>query len=243
MGASKLFQRISLYFSSRIPNKKVKILQVSTVLTFVLHLGGSFYIFYTLIAPPRELLLALLGSATVAIGLALKDLVASLISGITLIVDPPFQVGDRVRFKGNLGEVKHIGLRAVRILTPEAQMITIPNMSFIDESVLCLNQGDLNLSTTTYFYISMDSDISKAQEIIRDIVMASRYIYLKKDVSIFVAQILKGPVVCLQLEVLAHVMDAKFEGRFTTELYVKIIPALLDVGIKFPREQAKIMKN
>lgn len=113
----KLLKTAAEKISRKIPSKRFRIAQITTILTFVLHLGGSFYIFYTLLSPPRELLLALLGSATVAIGLALKDIVASLISGITLILDPPFQIGDKVQFKEIYGDIQHIGLRAVRITT------------------------------------------------------------------------------------------------------------------------------
>ena len=56
-----------------------------------------------------EVLLALGGTIAVSVGFALKDFVSSIVAGLIILVDRPFQVGDRVSFDGWYGEIIHIG--------------------------------------------------------------------------------------------------------------------------------------
>ncbi|MCB0422509.1 MAG: mechanosensitive ion channel, partial [Bdellovibrionales bacterium] len=109
------------------PSRRLLISQLETILSFFLYIFGINILFFSIIRPPKELLLAAGGSIAVAVGLSLKDLVASIIAGLILLFDRPFQVGDRVSFEGNYGEIKSIGLRAVKLVTLADNLVTIPN--------------------------------------------------------------------------------------------------------------------
>ena len=216
---------ITLFFTrlyQRLPNKKTLILKISTIFTFFLNIGGSIYIFYSVLQPPTELLIAFLGSATFAVGFALKDLVASIISGITIIIDPPFQVGDRIQFKDIYGEIKHIGLRAVRVRNLDNQIITIPNLSFVTDAVLCANPGKLNKNVIIDFYFKSDSNIKEAKRILYELAATNRYTYLNEAITMVVDNCWKQDIFCLKLTLKAHVIDARFEKAFQTDLITKI---------------------
>lgn len=73
------------------------------------------------------------GTVAVSVGFALKDLAASFIAGITVVIDRPFQVGDRVTFEGHYGDIIEIGMRSVRMRTLSDDIITIPNNKFLNE--------------------------------------------------------------------------------------------------------------
>ena len=94
------------------PARRLIVSQAETIISFFSYIFGVNFLFFSIIQPPKELLLAAGGSIAVAIGLSLKDLVASIIAGVILLFDRPFQVGDRVSFEGNYGEIKSIGLRS-----------------------------------------------------------------------------------------------------------------------------------
>ena len=64
------------------------------------------------------------GALAFAVGFALRDLVASFIAGI--MFDRPFQVGDRVAYGGEYGDIITIGLRSVRMNTLDHNIIIIP---------------------------------------------------------------------------------------------------------------------
>jgi len=60
--------------------------------------------------------LVIAGAASVAIGFAFKDYVSSLIAGIVAIVERPYRPGDWIEIGGDYGEVRTVGMRAIRIL-------------------------------------------------------------------------------------------------------------------------------
>lgn len=118
------------------------------------------------------------GTIAVSVGFALKDLTASFIAGLTVMIDRPFQVGDRVTFEGHYGDIIAIGLRSVRMQTLNDDIITIPNNKFLNEVTVSGNYGGLDMQVVIPFYIGMDQDINKARDIIQEAASSSRYIHL-----------------------------------------------------------------
>tara|TARA_B000000565_G_scaffold111175_1_gene83491 strand:- start:2137 stop:3201 length:1065 start_codon:yes stop_codon:yes gene_type:complete len=80
-------------------------------------------------------LLAGVGIGGLALAMAAKDFVANIFGGITIFVDKPFTLGDRVKVNGIDGFVKEIGIRSTRIQTLENRLVTIPNHQFTDQVV------------------------------------------------------------------------------------------------------------
>jgi len=72
-------------------------------------------------------MLAAAGVATVIISFAVKDVAANFVSGLFVLLDRPFVVGDRIEVKGYEGRVERISLRSTRIVTSEGEVVTIPN--------------------------------------------------------------------------------------------------------------------
>lgn len=72
--------------------------------------------------------LASAGIAGIALGFAAKDTLANLFSGVFILADAPYKIGDYVVLdSGERGKVTHIGIRSTRILTRDDVEITIPN--------------------------------------------------------------------------------------------------------------------
>lgn len=72
--------------------------------------------------------LASAGIVGIAIGFAAKDTLANLFSGVFIMVDTPYKIGDFIVLgTGERGEVTHIGIRSTRILTRDDVEVTIPN--------------------------------------------------------------------------------------------------------------------
>lgn len=235
--ASKAIKVFSDHLRRKLPSRRILIAQVTTILNFFIHLGGSFYIFYGVLKPPQELMIALLGSATFAVGLALKDLVASLISGITIIMDPPFQVGDRVRFKEVYGEIKHVGLRAVRLQTLDMSLVTIPNLIFVNEAVVCANKGKLNLNVITKFHVCLSNDMNLVQNVLKEVIITSKYAYLEEPINIIIDTVWHVDVLCFEVSINSHVIDARYEKAYQSDIYVRGTKALLDSSVTFPRQK------
>lgn len=76
-----------------------------------------------------------LGIAGLAVSLAAQDSIRNLFGSITILLDKPFEVGDRIVFDGFDGPVEEIGFRSTRMRTFDGAVITVPNSKFIDGSV------------------------------------------------------------------------------------------------------------
>jgi small conductance mechanosensitive channel len=72
-------------------------------------------------------LLTAAGFVGVITGLAIKDVAANLVSGVLLLMDRPFALGDVVAAGGVQGTVEHISLRSTRIRTLDGPVVTVPN--------------------------------------------------------------------------------------------------------------------
>lgn len=70
---------------------------------------------------------AALGLVSLALGFGLQNTVANLAAGVSLSLDKPFEVGDRIQVGETWGDVVGIGLRSTRIRTTSGQYVVVPN--------------------------------------------------------------------------------------------------------------------
>ena len=77
-------------------------------------------------------LLAGVGIGGLALAMAAKDFVSNMFGGITVFVDQPFRVGDRIQIAGYDGTIEEIGLRSTRLRTLAGRVVIIPNFKFTD---------------------------------------------------------------------------------------------------------------
>ena len=77
-------------------------------------------------------LIAGIGIGGLALAMAAKDSVSNIFGGITVFVDQPFMVNERIKISGYDGTITEIGIRSTRMKTLEGRMVTIPNGKFSD---------------------------------------------------------------------------------------------------------------
>ncbi|SEO40993.1 Small-conductance mechanosensitive channel [Halogranum amylolyticum] len=74
-------------------------------------------------------------AATLAVGVAAQTVIGSLISGLVLVADPEFNVGDYVQWADGEGTVRSITLRVTRVQTPSGALVTVPNTVLTGQSI------------------------------------------------------------------------------------------------------------
>lgn len=231
---NRSLKKISESLGGQFPSKRLLILQIVTIAIFLIYIIGVIAIFYGALKPSKELLLALGGSIAVAMGLALKDIVSSLVAGLVLLFDQPFQVGDRVTFDGEYGEIKSIGLRTVRLNTLDDNLVTIPNSRFLTDVVASGNSGCMDMMVVCDFHIALDADLERAEEIIKEAMTISEFSYLKKPIRIVINEVVLGGLVAIQIKAKAYVLDVKYEKAFQSDLVRKVKEWFNEEGIKRP---------
>jgi len=112
------------------------------------------------------------GVAGIAIGFAAKDTLSNLIAGVLLIIDRPFEVGDRIEVwsapknAATWGDVIHIGLRATKIRTTDNIVIIIPNNEIMKRDIINYTTGTKEIRVRIPIGVAYDADIKKAKELI-----------------------------------------------------------------------------
>ncbi len=218
----------------RFADKRLVIHQVGSFLRFAIYFLGTLAAVLTVVTPTPEVLLAIGGTAAVAIGFALKDLAASIVAGLIILLDQPFQVGDRVTFEGHYGEIREIGLRSVRLVTLDDTLITIPNQKFLTDVVASGNAGELEMMIQVDFHIAADQEVSRAKTIVREALTASRFVHLKRPWTVLVTQVIVQSYFAVRLRAKAYVLDVRFEKAFESDLTERVLEAFAREGIRAP---------
>ncbi len=231
---AKGIRRLSDKIETDLPGYRLLSLQISTILTFAIYIFGTVGIIFGILRPPEKLLLGVGGSAAVAIGFALKDIAGSIIAGVTLLFDRPFQVGDRVQFGDTYGEISNIGLRAVRLVTLDDNLVTIPNSKFLSDVVASGNAGALDMMICCDFHLDISADLKRAQKIIKEVIYTSRFAFLKKPVNIVIKECHLSHTIALVLTAKAYVIDVRFEKAFQTDIITRVTEAFNKSKIKRP---------
>lgn len=76
-----------------------------------------------------------IGAATLAVGIAAREVIGSIVSGIALVFDPEFNIGDNIEWEDGEGIVQSITLRVTRVKTPNGGLVTIPNTILTNQAI------------------------------------------------------------------------------------------------------------
>lgn len=109
---------------------------------------------------------ATLSSAlALAVGFAAQDMISNFVSGIFILRDEPFHVGDWIEWNGMEGVVRDIQLRTSKIETFDNEIITVPNSHLANNAITNPVSND-RLRIPFLFGIGYDDDIKKAKRVI-----------------------------------------------------------------------------
>lgn len=112
---------------------RVRLVQPQTLPLFdnlskLIIVAVAVYIIFQIWGVDMTAWLASAGIVGIAVGFAAKDTLANLFSGVFILADTPYKIGDYVVLDGNQrGKVTHIGLRSTRLLTRDDVEVTVPN--------------------------------------------------------------------------------------------------------------------
>jgi small conductance mechanosensitive channel len=133
-------------------------------------------------------LIALLGAAGLAVGLALKDSLQNFSAGIMLLIFRPFRVGDFIEVAGVQGKVEIIGSFSTTILTGDNRQITIPNGTLYADNIVNHSAKSCR-RIDMIFSIGYQDNIKQAKDIIEGILKADSRILLEPEYLIAVAEL------------------------------------------------------
>ncbi len=223
---TKFISTILGNFSERTSKYRLRIKRMVPVVRVAIWSLAIYAAIAGIIQPPYATVITVMASVGIAVGLASQDVLKNLFGGVMLILDRPFQVGDKIQFEDHYGEVQQIGLRSSRIVTPGDSMVTIPNGELIRTAVSNANSGALDCLVAIDIYLPAESDIETVKEIAYKAVITSKYAFLQKPIGIMTENRMHERRFILKLKVKAYVLDIRYEFPFQSDVTERILTEL-----------------
>jgi small-conductance mechanosensitive channel len=130
---------------------------------------------------------AALGLGGFAIALAAQDTISNIISGLVIMFDSPFKIGDRIEVTGldTWGDVEAIGMRSTQVRTRDNRLVIVPNTSVVDSTVINYSLPDNTYRLQSDIGIGYGMDIAKVQRLIKAIVREQESVLPNKPVDVW----------------------------------------------------------
>lgn len=181
------------------------------------------------IEPSLQNMVAVLGTVGVALGFALKDYASSLVAGVTAVGERLYRNGDWIEVNGIYGEVDHVGLRTVRIVTADDAAVYIPHLKAWTEPIANANNGTAQLQCAADFYLHPEHDAEQVRKVLHDVALTSPYLHFDLPIVVAIREKPWGTHYRLK----AYPVDPRQQFRFITDLTVRGKAALARLGVRF----------
>lgn len=126
-----------------------------------------------------------LGVSSIVIGLALQDTLGSVTSGIALLFERPFSVGDWLRIGDTVGQVTDINWRAVRLQTLEREMVVIPHKVIGGETIRNFSQPQRLHAERLQIGFSYNDPPNLAKQVLKSTALATQGILCHPEPQVF----------------------------------------------------------
>lgn len=184
---------------------------------------------------PMTSAFAVLGAAGLAIGLALKDSLSNIASGVMLVTLKPFRVGDIVTINNETGRVEEISIFQTRLRGADNQTIVLPNSLVTNDSIINLTPGTMR-RIELIIGIAYNADIDTARAKALDVMQADPRVLADPPPDVLVYALADNSV---NLGIRCHAANADW---FATKcaLTERIKKAFDEAGIGIPFPQRDV---
>lgn len=139
---------------------------------------------------------AVLGSAGVAIGLAVQGSLSNLAGGVLILALKPFRVGDYIResYSNQEGTVTEIQIFYTKLLTPDNQTVILPNGNLANNSLVNITMQEVRRMDVAVG-ISYSADLREAKEALMEVLEEDEAVLKDRDRLVFVSELGSSSVV------------------------------------------------
>jgi small-conductance mechanosensitive channel len=184
------------------------------------------------IGVPTTSMFAVLGAAGLAVGLALKDSLSNIASGVMLLLLRPFRVGDHVVAAGQEGVVMEVRVFQTRLRAFDQRIIILPNSEITTAPIV--NYSTLpNRRMEVAVGVGYDDDLKQARQILLDIANANPLVLEEPAPFVQVVNLGESGV---ELKLFAHAKNGDF-GDARSQLTESIRTEIIGNGLNIPYPQ------
>ena len=170
-----------------------------TVRIFVTNLLNTLLMIVVFIAAINQLgiqttsIIAVLGAAGLAIGLALQGSLSNFAAGILIVIYRPYKVGDYIQADNHLGTVDDIQIFSTVLKTPDNKLVIVPNGSIMNGSIVNFSNQDKR-RVDIIASCSYEDDIDKVKSVLADILSQDDRILSEPEPRIAVSELADSSV-------------------------------------------------
>ncbi|GAB4049871.1 mechanosensitive ion channel family protein [Spirosoma litoris] len=170
-----------------------------------------------------------LGALSVGIGLGMQNIVSNFVSGIILILEKPFQIGDYVELADKKGRIREIGIRSSKMLTAQGSEVIIPNGDLIANRIVNWTSNDTYLKTEITLKVNAETDLPTIRELLSEEVSQLDGALKNRTPDLFITAI--GPDT-IELKVQVWINSIYTETALKSQLLERLLKAFKSANIQ-----------
>lgn len=178
---------------------------------------------------PMDKLTVVLGAFGVGIGLGMQNIVNNFVSGIILIFEKPFRIGDYVELADKKGKVRDIGIRSSKLLTPQGSEVIIPNGDLLSGRLVNWTLNNDFIKTELIFKVSLDSNFEEVRALIKDMLNDADNTVKRLPPEVLLNNITADS---LEIKVLLWIDNIYVEAEFKSQFLQQLVKKLKGAEVK-----------
>lgn len=190
----------------------------------------GFFMAVSALGMSLDKLTVVIGALSVGIGLGLQNIINNFVSGIILVFDKPFRVGDQIELADKKGRVKEIGIRASVLKTADGADVIIPNGDLLSGRVVNWTLSQEYSKSSFVLHIDRRADLDQAKQWIMDAMASSPHFVQDRDSGISVQDISEEMI---YLSVSCWVNFAANVSSFKNDVLITLYKKFETEGLKF----------
>lgn len=226
---SKLMSKVDASLKSFFSNFASIFLKIILVITVAAYLGV-----------PMASMIAVLGTAAAAVGLALQGGLSNIAGGIMILINRPFKVDDYVECGGEGGTVKDIGLMHTTLVTPDNVHVVIPNGNITSSTIKNYSIEDLRRIDID-FSVAYGADVDKVKSVLLKVAGVTEGVLEDPAVEVFMVEHAESAVI-FRLRVWSKNCDY-WAVKFQLTENVKRIFDASGIEIPYPKLDVKVINQ
>jgi len=219
-----LFGEGTLSYEGQVEQKSSKVALIRLIIIVI-----ALLLALTASGLPMDRVTVVLGALGVGIGLGMQNIVNNFVSGIILIFERPFRIGDFVELADKKGRVKDIGIRSSILLTQQGSEVIIPNGDLLSGRLVNWTLSHDYVKTELLFKVASETDLDALRKIIDEEADKTEHGMDRLQTEVLINAIAAGAI---EIKVMTWVENIYVEPTFRSELMGRLLKKFNEIGIK-----------
>lgn len=191
---------------------------------------GGFFFAISALGMSMDKLTVIIGALSVGIGLGMQNIINNFVSGIILVFDKPFRVGDQIELADKKGRVKEIGIRASVLQTGDGANVIIPNGDLLSGRVVNWTLSHEYSKTSFTIIVDRLANLDLVNTWVKEAAESSKYFLKNMGITIRVKDIGADN---MHLNIVAWINYASNADAFKSDVFLALYKKFDAENLKF----------